>query len=359
MTIADEPRQIRPRYTPWEALTQRQKLLDVVVILLAFCFFALPFLTNAVGEQSDTTCKPNWDYSVPCTNGQEKEVNGKEVIGGQGCFCEDTTNGNTTPGACVSADKCEATNPKGKPQSSTDGSGAPPQNPQSDTSASPYPQSEEDLFGQDYPPPTPPSGDEAPESPEPEPTASPPPTPPPDASAPAPQTDQGPSPAPSDAPVYDGSTGECVANCQTPPYVDDIQPIPTLPPTGGGENEPEVNSQPYISNTEGMVYNETTGQFEGSLPQQPTFVGPELPDNPLSPQVLNPDSIPSYNEGAPSYPYGPPDATFNQPQPSGSTVVSPEQALWNGIANTASQIGQSISQAAQSAYNFFFGAPAR
>jgi hypothetical protein len=349
MTIADDPRQRRQRHAPWDSLTPLQKVLDVVIIILAVCFFALPFLTNAVGEQADAMCKANWDYSVPCTNGQEKEVDSKEVIGGQGCFCEDTTNGHTTDGKCVSADKCEATNPKGKPQSSPE-----------ESSASPHPQSEEDLFGPDYQPPTTLSGGEPSQNAEPEPTASPPPpSPQPDASAPAPQTDQGASPAPSDAPVYDGSTGDCVANCETPPYVPDIQPIPTLPPTGGGEYEPEVNDQPYISNTEGMVYNETTGQFEGSPPQQPSFVGPELPDNPLSPQVLNPDSVPSNNGGDPNYSYGPPDATFNQSQPSQSTVVPSDQALWNGIVNTASQIGQSISQAAQSVYNYLFGAPAQ
>src|ERR1700683_2040933 len=146
MTIADDPHQRQQRHASWDSLTPLQRTLDII-ILLAVCFFALPFLTNAVGEQADLMCKPNWDYSVPCTNGQEKEVDGKEVIGGQGCFCEDTTNGITTPGKCVSAEKSEATNPKGKPESAPEESGASPQNSQPDTSAPPYPQSEEDLFG--------------------------------------------------------------------------------------------------------------------------------------------------------------------------------------------------------------------
>ena len=117
MTIADNPhQQINPGHASSAPLTPLPNIVDVVIIIIAqICSLAFPFQTHAVGEQADLMCKPNWDYSVPCTNGQDKEVDGKEVIGGQGCFCDDATDGITTPGTCAGAGDCKATNPKGTP----------------------------------------------------------------------------------------------------------------------------------------------------------------------------------------------------------------------------------------------------
>src|SRR5580704_6407744 len=109
MTVTGEPYQGDQSRGSWESLTPLQKILDIIIILLTVCFFALPLMTNAVGEQADSMCKPNWDYSVPCTNGQEKEVDGKEVIGGLNCFCEDTTcPGGAVTGECTASDHCNA-----------------------------------------------------------------------------------------------------------------------------------------------------------------------------------------------------------------------------------------------------------
>jgi len=217
----------------------------------------IPLLAAAADSEAlDTKCPKNDVYT--CKYPETDPKTGKPC--GEG---EPVSNGQVN-GECVAPDKAEATSADGKsletPTTAQEQGGIPAL--------------------------------------EPEPTATQ--SPPPLETAPGTE-----SSAPSNAasePIYDGSTGVCVENCQTPPY---FQPIPTMPPTESSLGAPpEVNGSPYYANTEGMVLNETTGQLEGTPPPQPTYPTTELPDNPLSPQVLSPgSSIGTYNEGDQNYQY--------------------------------------------------------
>jgi hypothetical protein len=262
MTLAGNPHRRQQRHAPWDSLTPLQKILDIVIILLATCFFALPFLTNAVGEQSDTACKPNWDYSVPCTNGQEKEVDGKEVIGGQGCFCEDTTNGHTTDGKCVSADKCEATNPAGTPPSTPDESGVPPQNPQPNTDTSPSAGTTPDMGT-------------IPETPEEQAAQS--------------LENYGNAVAGATPPA---NSGEAPGS---PPTYDEVTGWDTSPPSPTDMNiDPGMPTTPMSCTSADCVYNETTGQYEQPPSPPPNYPTTEVP--PHSSYSLPPEYQPLESE---------------------------------------------------------------
>jgi hypothetical protein len=78
-----------------------------------------PRFARAVGETSDTGaagaggCNPEQTYDPNLKFPEKNTETGK--IGLIGLPCHDTTDGYTTQGTCVAADKCEANNPQGQP----------------------------------------------------------------------------------------------------------------------------------------------------------------------------------------------------------------------------------------------------
>ena len=96
----------------WDKLTTSQKILDVVLFLILASFFAIPFSINALNQDGDKKCTPEFDYTCPFNTPKEKCPK-KQKPGGLGKPCDDETNGNTIPGKCTGEMKCKGEIPGG------------------------------------------------------------------------------------------------------------------------------------------------------------------------------------------------------------------------------------------------------
>jgi hypothetical protein len=119
MTLAAEPLQSQPKQASWESLTPLHKIRDIVIILLVACFFALPFMTNATGEQADEMCYADriyTNYKFACGE-PILDDNGKPTgqTSGYNCPCKDTETAGTVNGHCTGALRCHGDTFNGKP----------------------------------------------------------------------------------------------------------------------------------------------------------------------------------------------------------------------------------------------------
>jgi|GEM_PF-5282287 hypothetical protein len=90
----------------WDSLTPLQRTLDIILLVVLVCFFAFPFMTNAVAKQADMKCTADKDYSCAC-NTPKEQCPGKKLPGGKDCPCTDITSGHPTPGKCQAVDICK------------------------------------------------------------------------------------------------------------------------------------------------------------------------------------------------------------------------------------------------------------